>query len=54
MSDGGVVTNKLSVEVGESKEGADVLHLGRGGPIPNSIKFSGSILMCPRDSIIPR
>ena len=37
----GVVTNKLSVEIGESKEGADVFYLGWGGPVSDSIEFSG-------------
>ena len=36
-----VITNKLSVEVGESKERMDVFYLGWGRPISDSIKFSG-------------
>ena len=40
-SDVGVVTNKLSVEVGEPKERTDVLYLGQGGPISDSDKFGG-------------
>ena len=38
--DVGVVTNKLSVEIGESKERMNVLHLGQGGPISDSTEFS--------------
>ena len=37
----GVVTNKLSVEVGGPKERMDVLYLSRGGPISDSVKFGG-------------
>ena len=41
MSDVGVVTNKLSVKIGESKERMDVLYLVWGGPISDSVEFSG-------------
>ena len=39
--DVGVVTNKLSVEIGEPKERADIFYLGLGGPVSDSIEFSG-------------
>ena len=38
-SDVGVVRNESSVEVGETKERADVFHLGGGWPTGDSIEF---------------
>ena len=41
MCDVGIVTNKFSVEIGESKEIIDILYLGWSGPVSKSIEFSG-------------
>ena len=36
----GVVGNEPSIEVGESKERADIFHLGWGGPTRDSVEFN--------------
>ena len=41
MGNVGIVTDKLPVEIGESKERADVFYLGQGGPVSDPIGFSG-------------
>ena len=35
----GVVRDKVSVEIGEAEEGANVLYLGRGRPTHNTVEF---------------
>ena len=37
--DVGVVRNETSVEIGKSKERANIFHLGRGGPTCDSVEF---------------
>ena len=39
MGYGGVVWNKVAVEVGKAQEGLYFLDLGRSGPAGNSVKF---------------
>ena len=41
MCNVGVVADELSVEIGESEERADILYLGWGRPVADSIEFSG-------------
>ena len=41
VSDVGVVTNELSVEIGKPKKRANVFYLGQGGPVSDPIEFGG-------------
>ena len=40
MGNAGVVRNKVPVEVGEAKEGVNVLHLGGGRPACNPVELN--------------
>ena len=39
-SDGGVVRDESSVEIGEAKERANIFHFGWGRPTCNSVEFN--------------
>ena len=41
MCDVRVITDESPVEIGESKEGTNILYLSQGWPVSNSIEFSG-------------
>ena len=54
MGDIGVVRNKAPVEVGEAKEGVNVLHLGGGRPARNPVELNRIHSQLARFTIIPR